>query len=105
MVEQLGLLTAFHVAVKSYGDWSPRFPGRSLISVGAQDLDLSQVCRRVASLTEPLPGLPDEVYGEVMCHLRGEPQLQEELGKDRKSYVVAARCLLELMNQRQREES
>jgi hypothetical protein len=88
---------AFHRVVATWGDWS--FGGREpMLLVEGRELSVSDLCRAVVDCSGELPEPLFDVLCSEIIH-DDHPRLKEALGADR-SYATAARCLLELANER-----
>ncbi len=93
---------AFCIAAKIYrsGEWTPGFPNRNTIDVNGRRRTLRDICALVTAIQERLPNSTVDDLRERM-HAQ-HIQLQEELVHDR-SYATGAKCLLRLMDEREKE--
>jgi hypothetical protein len=99
MAEKSDYLKAFDAAVLYFasGDWSTALPDLKRIAVDGKPHSIRQVCALVDAFDDRLP---DEVYRILrnQMHL-GSEEFQRKLERAG-SYAAAARCLLELIEQR-----
>jgi hypothetical protein len=99
MAEKADYLKAFDAAVEYFasGDWISALPDLKKISIDGKPHWISQECALVGDFDDRLP---DEVYrvlrNQVQLGSGGLQQKVERAG----SYAAAARCLLELIEQR-----
>jgi hypothetical protein len=92
---------AFCIAVKFYrsGDWNPALPAFNKVEVRGQPLTLRQVSGLVEHITDPLP---NSVVSDLLTSLRAQRRNIEENATLHRTYAAGARCLLRLMDERER---
>jgi hypothetical protein len=99
MAEKADYLRAFDAAVEYFasGDWIASLPDLKKISIDGKPYSIRQVCALVGTFDDRLP---DEVYKALrnQMHL-GSEESQRKLARAG-SYAEAAKCLLELIEQR-----
>jgi hypothetical protein len=99
MAEKADYLRAFDAAVEYFasGGWIASLPDLKKIPIDGKPYSIRQVCALVDSFDDRLP---DETYRVLrnQMHL-GSEELQGKLERAG-SYAAAARCLLELIEQR-----
>jgi hypothetical protein len=99
MAERADYLKAFDAAVEYFaaGDWIATLPDLKKIPIEGKPYSIRQVCALVGDFDDRLP---DEVYRVLrnQMHL-GSEEIQRKLERAG-SYAAAARCLLELIEQR-----
>ncbi len=91
---------AFCIAVKIYrsGEWIPGLPNRNKIDINGDPLTLRDICALVAATKDRLP---DSIVDDLREHMDDQyVHLRGELAQDR-SYAIGAKCLIELMNERE----
>jgi hypothetical protein len=93
------LADEFFQAVREYVRWAFSFPEQPLSF--ERYIQLSLVCGRVASFTDPLP---EDVFNALYVLAIGDTHklLKDELSADPK-YVSAALCFLELIESKKRK--
>ncbi len=93
------LAKEFFEAVREYIRWNLGDPEPS-ITVDRYVVPISLLCDRVSGFNDPLP---DEV-SDAMCFIIDgtQAQLKKELRAER-TYATAARCLLELIEDKKRK--
>jgi hypothetical protein len=99
MAEKSDYLNAFDAAVRYFasGDWNATLPDLRRITIDGKPHSIRQVCALVDGFGDRLP---DEVYRVLRSQIHlGSEELQRKLEKGG-AYTVAARCLLELIEQR-----
>ena len=99
MAEKSDYLNAFDAAVRYFasGHWIATLPDLKRITIDGKPHSIRQVCTLVDGLSDRLP---DEVYRILRTEMqRGSKELQRKLEKGG-SYAAAARCLLELIEER-----
>jgi hypothetical protein len=99
MAEKSDYLNAFDAAVEYFasGHWIATLPDLKRITIDGKSHSIRQVCALVDGFGDRLP---DEVYRVLRNQMYiGSEELQRKLEKGG-SYAAAARCLLELIEQR-----
>ena len=101
MAEKSDYLRAFDAAVEYFvsGHWIATLPDLKRITIDGKPHSIRQVCTLVDGFSDRLP---DEVYRVLHNEMHlGSKKLQGKLEKGG-SYAAAARCLLELIEERVR---
>jgi hypothetical protein len=94
------LAEEFFDAVREYVRWAFSYPEQPLTF--ARYIQLSLVCGRVSSFTDPLP---DDVFDALYLLALDDTHrhLKEELSAHR-TYATAARCFQEVIDKREKME-